>query len=152
MKKLSLALALVAAVSFGCGSATETSAPTGTDTDGGSTPTPTTDAGISPTPAVDAGTTPTPAVDAGTTPTPTADAGATACTTKTYANFGQSFFAAKCNGCHSVQSPRFTTASAITSNIALCKAEITAGTMPIGAPLSAQEKSSVMEWLNCGAP
>jgi hypothetical protein len=142
MKKLSLALALVAAVSFGCGSATETSAPTGTDTDGGSTPTPTTDAGTSPTPAV----------DAGTTPTPTADAGATACTTKTYANFGQSFFAAKCNGCHSVQSPRFTTASAITSNIALCKAEITAGTMPIGAPLSAQEKSSVMEWLNCGAP
>jgi hypothetical protein len=148
MKKFSISLALVAAFSFGCGSGTETSAPTGTDTDGGSTPTPTTDAGTTPTPTTDAGTAPT--ADAGTTPT--ADAGAPACTTKTYANFGQAFFAAKCNGCHSVQRPTLTALSSIKTNIARCKSEITTGAMPVGTRLSAQEKADVLEWLNCNAP
>lgn len=97
----------------------------------------------------DAGTAPT--SDSGTVPV--VDAGAPACTTtKTYANFGQAFFAAKCNGCHAIQRPQFTTATGIRNNAATCKSEISRGSMPQGSTLSAQEKADVLEWLNCGAP
>jgi hypothetical protein len=159
MKLALAALALVGAAAIGCAGSTESSTPTA---DAGSTPVvdsgtgPVTDAGSAP--VVDSGT--GPVTDAGSTPTgsdsgspnPTADSGAPACTTKTYANFGQAFFQSKCNGCHSVQNPRLTSVTAIRSNLALCKSEITAGSMPKGTSLSAQEKADVLQWLNCGAP
>jgi mono/diheme cytochrome c family protein len=134
MKTLSLALALAAAFAFGCGSSDS------------STPAAAADAGS--TPSTDSGT--TPVADAGSAPV--TDAGGAACTTKTYANFGQSFFQTNCNGCHAVTSPRFTTLTAIRANLALCKSEITNGTMPQGRALSTQEKADVLEWLNCNAP
>jgi hypothetical protein len=134
MKKLSLALALGAAFAFGCGSSDS------------STSTTTSDAGTAPT--TDAGS--TTVVDSGTAPV--SDAGGASCTTKTYANFGQSFFQTNCNGCHAVTTPRFTSLTAIRTNLARCKAEITSGGMPQGRALSSQEKTDVLEWLNCGAP
>jgi hypothetical protein len=137
MSKLSFAIAFVAALTVGCGSSTtENSTPSGGDTDSGTTP------------AVDAGT--TPSADAGSAPT--TDAGAGACTTKTYANFGQAFVQNNCNGCHAVATPRLTSLTAIKTNIAAVKREISAGTMPQGRSLSSQEKADVLEWLNCGAP
>ncbi len=144
MKSHCLALALVAAFAFGCGSSTE--ATSGPAVDGGTTPN--ADAGT--TSAIDSGSTPAPTADAGAPPA--TDAGAPACTTKTYANFGQTFFAAKCNGCHSVQRPTLTSLSSIKTNIARCKSEISAGSMPVGSTLTPQEKTEVLEWLNCGAP
>lgn len=121
---LAIALAFTAATAIGCGSSTPSDVTS--DSDGGTTP------------AADSG--------AG----PITDGGA--CTTKTYANFGQAFFASKCNGCHAIQTPRLSTLTGIRNNLGLCKAEISAGTMPQGAPLAAQDKADVLEWLNCGAP
>lgn len=145
MSKLDFAIAFVAALTVGCGSTTETSSPAVSDADGGAVPA--TDAGAI---ATDAGTTPTPTP----TPTPAVDAGAGApsCTTKTYANFGQAFFSAKCNSCHVSERPVLTSLAAIKANMAATKLDIVLGKMPKGARLTAQEKADVLEWLNCGAP
>jgi hypothetical protein len=139
---LATALAFAAATAVGCGGSTPSDVTS--DTDGGTTPA--TDSGT--TPSTDSGT--TPATDSGTPPT--VDAGAPACTTKTYANFGQAFFASKCNGCHAIQSPRLNTQTGIRNNLAVCKSEISRGSMPQGTRLTTQEKTDVLEWLNCGAP
>jgi hypothetical protein len=138
---LTLVFAILAGASFGCAGSAVSSVVDDTTGDSGSTPTTNTDAGS---------TTVTTA-DAGTPVTPTVDAGAPACTTKTYANFGQAFFASKCNDCHSFQSPRMTTQSAIRSNLAAITSAISVGRMPEGIPLRAQEKTDVLEWVNCGA-
>jgi hypothetical protein len=123
---LCIALVVAAATALGCGSSTPSDVTSDTD----------------------AGTAPAPATDSGTV----VDAGGPACTTKTYANFGQAFFAAKCNGCHAIQRPVLTTQTGIRTNASICKSEISRGSMPQGSSLSTQEKADVLEWLNCGAP
>lgn len=138
---VTLVFAILAGASFGCAGSAVSNVVDDTPGDSGSTPTTNTDAG----------STPVTTADAGTPVTPTVDAGAPACTTKTYANFGQAFFATNCNGCHSFTSPRMTTQSAIKSNLAAIKSDITVGRMPKGIPLTAQEKTDVLEWVNCGA-
>lgn len=139
---LCLALAFATASAFGCSGSNPSDVTT--DTDGG-TPS-AADGGSNP--ATDSGS--TPATDSGSSPA--VDAGAPGCTTKTYANFGQAFFAAKCNGCHAIQRPVLNTVTGIRNNLARCKSEISSGAMPQGTRLTTQEKSDVMEWLNCGAP
>ena len=139
---LSIVFAILTGASFGCAGSTASS--TVEDTDAGTTAE--TDAGT--TPVADAGTT-TP-VDAGSSSV--ADAGSAACTTLTYANFGQAFFATNCNVCHSLQAPRLGTLQSIKTNIVAVKSDIQLGTMPKGRSLSSADKTKVLEWLNCGAP
>ncbi len=121
----------------------------GTPTGDAGTGTPTGDAGAG-TPTGDAGTG-TPTVDAGTG-TPTVDAGTPACTTKTYANFGQTFFGAKCMTCHAVTRPGLGSHAAIRANLQNVTSQISSGRMPKGLRLTETEKSDVLGWLSCGAP
>jgi hypothetical protein len=121
---------LTALIALGCGA--ETSETTGQD--GGTT---VTDAGSS---------------DAGSDPVTDAGSGGNDCTTHTYANFGEAFFATNCNGCHTSQQPRLTSQSAIKTNAARCRNEITSGRMPPYGTLSEAQKTAVVEWLDCGAP
>ena len=138
---VSLVFAILAGASFGCAGSAASNVVDDTTGDSGSTPITDTDAG----------STPVTTADAGTPVTPPVDAGAAACTTKTYANFGQAFFATNCNGCHSFTNPRMTTQNAIKSNLATIKSDISRGKMPQGFALTAQQKTDVQEWLNCGA-
>ncbi len=140
---VSLVFAILAGASFGCAGSAASNVVDDTTGDSGSTTTPITD--------TDAGSTPVTTADAGTPVTPPVDAGAAACTTKTYANFGQAFFGTNCNGCHTLGLPRLTTQSAIKVNLASIKSDISSGRMPKGLPLTAQQKTDVQEWLNCGA-
>ena len=138
---LRLAFAVSAACAAACSGSTQSDVTS--DVDGGVAPA--ADGGNTP---ADTGT--SPVVDSGTSPA--VDAGPAACTTKTYANFGQGVFASKCNACHTLQRPVLTSQAAIRANLSKCRSEIASGAMPQGSRLSAQEKADILEWLNCGAP
>ena len=104
------------------------------------------------TPAVDSGAV-TPAVDSGAV-TPAVDSGAVTpvCTTSTYENFAQTFFARNCNGCHAAQRPTLGTKAAIVANLANVTSAVRADRMPKFGRLSPADKAKVLEWLDCGAP
>ncbi len=138
---ISIAFAILAGASFGCAGSSASN--TVEDTDAGTVAA--TDAGSTTT--VDAGST---TVDAGSSSS--ADSGSAACTTLTYANFGQAFFATNCNGCHSLQRPTLGTLQSIKTNMTAVKSDIQSGRMPKGFALSSADKTKVLEWLNCGAP
>ena len=95
----------------------------------------------------------TPAVDSGAV-TPVVDSGAAApvCTTSTYENFAQTFFARNCNGCHAAQRPTLGTKAAIVANLANVTSAVRADRMPKFGRLSPADKAKVLEWLDCGAP
>ncbi len=120
------------------------------DIDGGAV-TPAVDSGAV-TPVVDSGAV-TPAVDSGAV-TPAVDGGAVTpvCTTSTYENFAQTFFARNCNGCHAAQRPTLGTKAAIVANLANVTSAVRADRMPKFGRLSPADKAKVLEWLDCGAP
>ena len=95
----------------------------------------------------------TPAVDSGAV-TPAVDSGAVTpvCTTSTYENFAQTFFARNCNGCHAAQRPTLGTKAAIVANLANVTSAVRADRMPKFGRLSPADKAKVLEWLDCGAP
>ncbi|MGV3620168.1 MAG: hypothetical protein ACO1OB_05100 [Archangium sp.] len=68
------------------------------------------------------------------------------CTPDTWTNFGQQFFAQRCNGCHGFNQ----------LSVGTQRAEITAriesNDMPRGSSLTSAQKTRVLTWLNCGAP
>lgn len=90
--------------------------------------------------------------DAGIPGDASRDAGPSVCTTFTYANFGQAFLEARCNGCHETRRPQLTSQAAVRAELPTIIESIETGFMPKRATLSAQEKAQALEWLNCGAP
>jgi hypothetical protein len=90
--------------------------------------------------------------DAGIPGDASRDPGPPVCTTLTYANFGQAFLEARCNGCHETRPPQLTSQAAVRSELPAIIESIATGFMPKRATLSAQEKAQALEWLNCGAP
>ena len=95
----------------------------------------------------------TPAVDSGAV-TPAVDSGAVTpvCTTSTYENFAQTFFARNCNGCHAAQRPTLGTKAAIVANLANVTSAVRADRMPKFGRLSPADKAKVLEWLDSVRP
>jgi hypothetical protein len=84
------------------------------------------------------------------------------CTTLTYQNFGQAFFAEKCTGCHvaggMASFAPFDSQAGIQGHVDhIIERAVDARTMPPtysggSGPLSDAEAGQLAEWLNCGAP
>jgi hypothetical protein len=74
--------------------------------------------------------------------------GSASCT-DSWSGYGATFFASRCASCHH-HAGQFTTAASVRS--ALVEADISNGSMPQGAALSAAEKARVLAYLGCGAP
>jgi len=79
--------------------------------------------------------------------------------TLTYANFGQTFIATNCLGCHDgTTSPRLSTQSAVEANASAIDRQAAAGPnavntlMPRDHDVSTTERTRLGEWLACGAP
>lgn len=68
------------------------------------------------------------------------------CTPDTWTNFGQQFYAQRCNGCHAFDLAQ------VRSLRAQMISRIQSGDMPRGSSLTTAQKERVLEWLDCGAP
>ena len=73
------------------------------------------------------------------------------CTSETWANFAQAFFANNCDNCHHHGS-EFSTYSAVVSDFSSIQSEISSGYMPENATLSSTEENDILTWINCGMP
>lgn len=69
------------------------------------------------------------------------------CTPDTWTDFGQQFFAQRCNGCHV-----FNTHGSVLAQRGEITNRIETGNMPRNSTLPAAQRTRVLEWLNCGAP
>ena len=75
--------------------------------------------------------------------------GAAGCTGDTYASYGATFFAGRCDGCHGAAYSSYAAVSASAKQI---QAEISNGSMPKGPPLPASERDRILLWFKCGLP
>ena len=74
--------------------------------------------------------------------------GSTQCTTDTWANYGQTFFANQCASCHQGQ---FATKSLVVTNTSIITSRISSGSMPPNG-LTATDRARILKYLSCGVP
>ncbi len=87
--------------------------------------------------------------DAGVTDAGIVDAGVPDAGTQcadTWASFGSSFFAARCNSCHAF------THSSVRGDRTRISQQISSGRMPRGSSLTTAQRTRILEYLTCGAP
>lgn len=73
--------------------------------------------------------------------------GTAACAAGTWASVGRPFFTTNCNGCHN-----FSSLSAVQGQSSTLANVIESGRMPPRGGPSDSERTTVVDWLNCGAP
>jgi len=76
--------------------------------------------------------------------------GGTTCTTDTWANYAQNFFATQCASCHS-HTGQFATKSFVVTNKSIITSRISSGSMPPNG-LSSADRARILEYLSCGVP
>lgn len=76
--------------------------------------------------------------------------GSTQCTTDTWANYGQAFFANQCASCHT-HTGQFSTKSFVVTNKSIITSRISSGSMPPNG-LTATDKARILKYLSCGVP
>lgn len=64
----------------------------------------------------------------------------------TWANFGQGFFASRCNSCHAF------THTNIRGDLTRVSQQISSGRMPRGSSLTTAQRTRILAYLTCGAP